>query len=296
MPPIVQDDLFALRIEFQRDSRDPSRVFRSMTALIEAFAALDRELVQSIDVHVEPIVLLEDIEASSLKVWLKTVLEAVDDTGLKEGSWRKVVGAFLHKAKYRIIDWTQGKTSITDRSDIQQLEAELLRSAEETDIRRLPAYMPVPSDRLLRSLQAINNSLAQLSNADKAELQTPEGTVPFNMGFAITPTSLRDLIVKESLSNEQTLIIKVKKPDYLGASMWEFRYGQHAIEAKIVDVEWLRKFQNREIDVRPQDALRATVNVVTYYGYDGEVVDTDYQIFRVLQVIPAENAEQGRLL
>jgi hypothetical protein len=296
MAPSVADDLFALRIDFQKDSPDPSRVFRSMTALIEAFTNLDRELVRSIDVHVEPIVLLEDIEASSLKVWLRTMLEAVDDTGLKQGDWKKVVGTFLHNAKYRIIDWTKGRTSVTNRSDIQQLEMELLRSAEETDIKRLPSYMPIPSDRLLISLQAINHSLSQLSSSDKAELQTADGTVPFNMSFSITPASFRELVVKESLENEQTLILKVKKPDYLGTSMLEFRYEHRSIEGKILDIDWLKKFQNREIDVRPQDALRAKVNVIAHYGYDREVVGTDYQILRVLEVIPLENPQQGNLL
>src|SRR5579862_6585978 len=291
----IGENVYALKIDFQRDSPDPSRVFRSMTALIEAFTSLDRELVQSIDVHIEPIVLLEDIEASSLKAWLRTIVEAVDDTGLKQGDWKKVVGEFLYKAKYRIIDWTKGKTSITDRSDIQQLESELLHSAEETNVKMLPAYMPIPADRLLKSIQSINYALAELSKQDKAELQTPDGIVPFNMSFEITPSSFRELIVKESLANEQTLILKVKKPDYLGSSMWEFRYGSHSIEAKVLDVLWLRKFQCREIDVRPQDALRARVNAIAHYGYDGEVVGMDYQVLEVLEMLPANEPEQGNL-
>lgn len=296
MATILRGDLYALRINFKRDTPDPSRVFRAMTELIESFTNLDKELVQSIDIHVEPVILLEDIEASSLKVWLRTVLQAVDDSGLKQGDWKKVVGEFLYKSKYRIIDWTNGKTSITNRADVQQLEAELLRSAQETDVKRLPYYMPISTDGLLRSIQSINRSLAQLSKEDSVELQTPIGSVPFNMDFAITPASLRELLVKESLTNEETAILKVKKPDYLGESMWEFRYQQRSIVAKILDVDWLRDFQDRKTDVRPQDALRVQIRVIVHYGFNGEVVDIDYFILKVIEVIPAENHEQRRLL
>ena len=296
MATILRGDLYALKINFKRDTPDPSRVFRAMTELIESFTNLDKELVQSIDIHVEPVILLEDIEASSLKVWLRTALQAVDDTGLKQGDWKKVVGEFLYKSKYRIIDWTNGKTSITNRADVQQLEAELLRSAEETDVKRLASYMPISTDGLLRSIQSINRSLAQLSKEDSVELQTPIGSVPFNMDFVITPASLRELLVKESLTNEETAILKVKKPDYLGESMWEFRYQQRSIVAKILDLDWLRDFQDRKTDVRPQDALRVQIRVVVHYGFSGEVVDIDYFILKVIEVIPGENHEQRRLL
>jgi len=58
LAPTADGDLYALTIEFKRDSPDPSRVFRAMTQLIEAFKNVDRELVHSIDVHVEPVALL----------------------------------------------------------------------------------------------------------------------------------------------------------------------------------------------------------------------------------------------
>ncbi len=239
--------------------------------------------MHSIDVHVEPVALLEDIEAGSLKVWLRTILEAVDDTGLKQGEWKKVVGSFLWKAKYRMIDWTRDKTVITNRSDVKQLEMELLVLAQETDIKRIPTYAPVPADRLLGGIYSISAALNELSKDDEAELTTPDGTIPFNMSFSITPGSIRELLVKESISNENTLILKVKKPDYLGESMWEFKYEGRSITAKILDVGWLTKFQQRAIDVRPQDALRAKARVVAQYSYEGEVIATDYFILEVLE-------------
>jgi len=68
--------------------------------------------------------------------------------------------------------------------------------------------------------------------------------------------------------------------------MWEFRFQERPMEAKILDVEWLRKFQQRTADVRPGDALRARVKSKVSYGYDGEVVSVKHSITHVIEVIP----------
>ena len=292
MPATGESDLYAITIDFKKDSTDPARVFRAMTDLIEAFKALDLELVHSIDIHVEPVALLEDVEAGSLRAWLKTILQATDDTGLKEGDWKKVVGVFLYKAKYRIISWTEGKTSIVNRADVKQLENELLALSEETNVKRIPTYAPIPPAQLLNGVHRITYSLAQLSKEDRASLTTPDGTIPFNMAFSVTPNQIRDLLVRETITNENVLILKVKKPDYLGESMWEFKHDGHSRLVKILDTRWLAKFQSREIDVRPQDSLRARVRVTAHYSSDGDVIDTDYVVLEVLEVIPSDPPSQ----
>src|SRR5438132_12178963 len=96
---------FALEIDFLPSSPDPARVFRSMTQLIDTFQRFDRELVQTIDLHIEPVMLLEDVEAGSVKSWLRAVLNATDDTGLQELNWRRIVGGYLVSAKYLLVDF-----------------------------------------------------------------------------------------------------------------------------------------------------------------------------------------------
>ena len=46
---------FGVEISFRPDSPDPARVFRCMLSLIGAFEFLDRQLVRSIDVKIEPV-------------------------------------------------------------------------------------------------------------------------------------------------------------------------------------------------------------------------------------------------
>ena len=71
---MVNKDLtadFCITIDFKKESEAPSRIFRSLSHLIDSFHSFDLDLLQSIDAKIEPIILLEDIETGSIKTWLK---------------------------------------------------------------------------------------------------------------------------------------------------------------------------------------------------------------------------------
>jgi hypothetical protein len=91
----------------------------------------------------------------------------------------------------------------------------------------------------------------------------------FNLTLNISPQSLDGLLVREKISSEQVLILKIKKPDYLGQSKWELQFDDRIREAKILDDVWLRKFQSRDEDVRPGDAIKGLVRVEVSYGFGG---------------------------
>ncbi|MDZ4164674.1 MAG: hypothetical protein U1C55_06065, partial [Smithellaceae bacterium] len=113
---------YCIEIRFEKGSRDPARVFRAMQEMIETFHEFDRSLIRAIDSNIEPILILEDIEAGSIKSWLSTILEAVDDDALKNIDWKPAVGKYLVKAKYLAVDFLNGRTHITDASEVKQLE------------------------------------------------------------------------------------------------------------------------------------------------------------------------------
>ena len=81
------------------------------------------------------------------------------------------------------------------------------------------------------------------------------------------------------------MILAVKRPDYLGDTKWDLRHGKRSISAKIEDTAWLRRFQAREVDVRPGDALRCEVKIEHLYGHDNELLTERYTIVRVVEVL-----------
>lgn len=283
---------FCIEIDFQKGSESPSRVFRTMTELIETFQDIDNDLVQSIDEKLEPVIIIEDIEVGSLKTWLSSRIRDIDDEALKELDWKPIVGSYLVKGKYIILDFISGKTEITSREQVEQLESDLHNLAESTNVKQIPSYGPIHSQKLLSDMEKITSSLSHLNEKDKAKYITSEKVVEMNAKFKIVPEKIEELLTEEEIKSTASMILKVKKPDYLGESQWEFRHEKKSILAKILDAGWLKSFQKRKYDVRPGDSLRATVETIVKYGYDKEVVGIHRNILKVNEILPSSQSMQ----
>jgi hypothetical protein len=286
---------YCIEIEFKKDSERPSRVFRTMYELIETFQGIDRSFVQSIDNKIETVLLLEDIEAGSVRSWLRNVLMAIEDDALKTIDWKKAVGKYLIEAKYYLVDFLSERTAIGGIGEVKQLEAKIQKLAEETDVKWIPAYKPVPKREILEAIQGISTNLSHLTREDKATYITQEGKVPFNLQFSVAPESIEELLLEETITSKNEMILKVKKPDYLGDSMWEFRHGGRIITAKILHKEWLKDFQERKYPIQPGDSLRAIVQTNHKYDSDGELLVTNYELIEIVEVMPLSKNEQTAL-
>jgi len=166
--------------------------------------------------------------------------------------------------------------------------------AEKTEVRWLPDYTPIPPRQLLEGMQKISQSLSYLTEGDRAKYITPnEPEAEFNLTFNIAPENIEELLAKETITAESEMILKVKKPDYLGESMWDMRHGTSIIQVRILEGDWLDKFQSRRIDIRPGDSIRAKVRTSHRYDFDGELISTYYDAVEILEVIHAPNHEQS---
>ena len=287
--------MFCVEIDYERGSESPSRVFRAMTDLIETFEAFDKDLVRSVDPSIETVALIENIEAGSIRAWLANALRISDDDALKNLDWKPQVGKYLVKAKYLAIKYLEGKTEILSKEEVDQLESDILKVAVETDVAHIPAYTAPNRRRLLLHIEKLSASLTYLHREDRAYYETPEEKIEMNKEFSIVPETIDQLLTRETLSSSQTMILKVKKPDYLGESRWDLRHGTRVISVKIRDQEWLDRFQSRKIDVRPGDSLRAQVEIKVMYGYDNEVVNTQYEVMKVIEILRTTIPEQLKL-
>ena len=287
---------FDIRIEFARGEGDPTRVFRSMAGLIDAFQRIDSHLAPMLGASVRTSLVLQDIEAASLKSRLRTVIEAIPDEPLKQGEIKKLVGHFLLQGKHKILDWCGGRTEISNREEVKLLEADLTKLAHDTDIKLLPAYAPIDTPALLSDISAVNDAMSPLEKRDQATFASLEGRSTFNPELVVSGGVIREIVTKERLENTGDRILKVKKPDYLGSSKWTFKYGMLTIEAKICDEAWLDRFQKGQVDLGPGDSLRVTLYEEVSYGYDNEVVHTEYEVRKVDGVVKGPKGSQIDLI
>lgn len=300
MPPTLAEapeSAFAITVDFVRGKGDPSRPFRTMVDLVEAFARFDRDLLKSIDVTIEPVLLLENVESGSIKSWFISLLRSSDDSALKSGDWKRVVGEYAVKGKYALIKMLEGAQSITDPNLLDAIQAELLLEAKRTDIRGLSGYVPMSRTRLAAHIVDLTASLGYLDEQDSATFESrAERPIPFNRMLRINESEMTQLLAVRTLTNVSELILKVKKPNYLGSSMWEFHYDGHSIEARIQDANWLEKFHNGGAGLLPRGALRASVRVEVSYDDQSESLPPKYTILEVLEVIPPPPHREQLLL
>lgn len=283
----TQSDSYEVKIAFTRQSENPSRIFKSMGELIDAFSRIDQDLLYTFDARIDTTLLLDDIEKSSLKSILRTTLKAVDDEALKDGDWKKVVGRFLLQGKYRLLQFLEDKKEITDRGQVLELEQELTRLAEITDVKRIPSYSPIPIRVLLYDIGHITGALDYLAPGDSSFYIFGQSQVRLNQDFIFNREAVEDLLTKETKVSREDISVQVKKPDYLGASMWDIKFREHVVPAKIDDRVWLERFQNRVEDVRPGDGLLVTLETQISYGFQNEEVAIHYRVLKIHKIVPA---------
>jgi hypothetical protein len=265
-----------------------------MAELIEAFRAIDRDLARAVSVAVHAEVLLERVEAGSVKAFIRTLLQHVDDEALKNLEWKPLVGVYLVRAKHAILRWLDGRDKIGSRAEVVELQQEIAELAPVVPQELLPAGT-VPLDRLLEDMQLISIAVAELRPEDSAALVSVVDVTPIEKRIRITSEDIAQLLTQETISSETIMTLLVKKPDYLGNSKWEFKHGDHALDARIADLDWLARFQSGEVDLKPGDALQAIVRTEVAVGFEGNNVDTRHEVLKVLAVVPGTTSEQDTL-
>jgi hypothetical protein len=285
-PLAPYDVAFGIEIEFKPNSPDPARVYRAMTELIEACQLTDIDLAGTISPNIKPVLFLEDIRIGSLTTFLRAGLESVDDDALKGLEWRRLVGAYLVKGKRVMIDYLRGRETIQNSEEIYNLQAVIADAARETGALEVPGYRALPVAKVAECVRLLSDGTAPLGPDDRAKYLSPDGVVEINRSFRVTPETIEELLTERTIVNPRDMILKVKKPDFLGDSMWDFRFEGKKFSAKVIDSEWLSRFHRGAVTLRPGDALDVAAEETVRYGYDQEVIATHYKIVEVRDVIP----------
>lgn len=276
---------FALKIDFEKDSKDPARVFRCMSGMIQAFTEFDLHVSKTIDVESSPILLLQDIETGSLVTWLKNSLKGIPDDALKEMEMKKIFGHFLFQSRNAFVEWLERRETISSRGEIQELQEVILENAEQSNLNRIPAYSPPTAQQILSSASSLKKAMDNLSKNDRSVFISDSTEKRINQKFQISEETIRELLTLREIKQTYEAILLVKKPDYIGKSKWIFRYKGHQMEAKIIHEEWVIEFQKQEEKVLPGDSIRAKLETTISYGFEGEVVSEAYEVVEVLEVI-----------
>jgi hypothetical protein len=282
---------FAFTITFERGLGDPRRVFEAASALIAGFEELDEAVADSVDAKLNTAMVLEDVEAGSIKVWLRTIVESIGDEGLKDGEFKKAIGPALVRAKYAVLKFLDDEKGEAPQR-IDELRDNLRSIAADTDVRHLPDYAPIHQGKLIGSLEKIQDAKRTLGPKDKLSIEAEGKVYEVDLTKTWSPATTVPVTPVTETNSEMEMFLTIRKPDLLGGTMWQFRHGKFSINAPILDEKWLQNLHDKKIALHSGDALRCKVRFTYVYDDAGDLVDQKTEILRVLGTTGSGKGEQ----
>jgi hypothetical protein len=292
MPPPNAD--FSFRIAFKKGQGNPRRIFDAAGELIDGFGQLDEAVARSVDVKLQPLMILEDIKAGSIRVFLSSILKKIDDEGLRQGEIKKAIGPALVDAKYAAIGWLDRDQESATRGAVELRET-LRALAATSDLRQLGDYAPIHEAKLIAALDSIQNAKRILGPKDRLMLEAP-GHAPYKVDLTKTWDPAEVIPIPTTTTekhSEGEIILTIRKPDMVGQSKWQFTRGKFPVFAKITDENWLSQFHGRKVvGLHSGDAMRCKVRFIYIFDDKGTMIEEQIEITKVIEIIEGSGGDQ----
>jgi hypothetical protein len=289
-----QDDTetFCLTVGFDQGVVTPHKLFQSIADMIQELQKMDKALLDCIDSELEPVFILDEVEKGSLKLWLRQLIKHIPDEALMDLDIKKVLGSYLVRGKHKILEKLGKSREITTSEQVQPLIQEIHLLAAQYHVHLLGVEREIDAAALLTTMDAISKIAGDLPPGSNFTYDVANDSLKIGKNFRVPQNYISEILEHNQITNTLDMIIKVKKPDYLGNSRWIFRYNNRQIICDLEDKEWLAQFHARKVDVRPGDSLKVKMEISASYDKNNEVIAEKYIIKEVLEVIGATYPEQ----
>lgn len=276
---------FEIKLEFDKNTENPSRLFRSFAEIIEDIRYLDTVLAKCINTSVSTKIFLNDIEKGSLiaKLWDELIIN--EDNKLDDIKETEKISKFIDKSRSKSLEFLQNKKSSVE--DLEQLSERIEEIAKDEDLVNTFNYGKLDLLELAKSLNNISETTEKLTDNEKITFtnSNDDSEELTNNTAKIDIDDVEKALTTEEVNNESVAYYKIKKPDFLGDSQWEFKHGNKSLKIKITDDIWLEKFKNGQEIVVPGDSLKVKVKQNFKYNRNGYLISEKTEIIQVLGII-----------
>ncbi|WP_068475110.1 hypothetical protein [Saccharicrinis aurantiacus] len=276
---------FEIRLDFKRETVDPSRLFISFAEIIEGLKGLDHLISESVNSKIKSNIILDDIEKGSLIGKFYDRLIVSEEGAIDDAHNEEKIEEFVENSRAESLKFLADEKSSVEDLDI--LKTRIEEIAEETEIAKTFNYSKPDILKLAKVINNINDSTEKLSQHESYELKSNRNEVKgIKTGTPkIDIEAVEDSLTEDKIINDSTLFYLIKKPDFLGDSAWGFKLGKKAISVKILDEKWIKKFHAGQIVVVPGDSLKVLVRQTSKYNRNRYLISEKLEILEVLDVI-----------
>lgn len=276
---------FELKLEFNKDTEDPSRLFRSFADLIDSIKELDTTLAKTINTSISSKIYLNDIEKGSLigKLWNHLIIN--DDNKLDDNKiTKKTINDFIDESRSKSIEFIEsGKSEV---EDLKGLAKNIDEIANEKGIKDTFNYAEPSILDLAKNLNEINDAVSKLGDDEKFIIKNSKNkTEEISKGTEkINLEDVENALTTEEIKSENIVYYKIRRPDFLGDSQWDFKHGNKPLKVKILHEEWLDDFQKGKVIVVPGDSLKVKIRQNFKYNKNGYLISEKTEIIEVLEI------------
>lgn len=280
---------FEILVQFEKTKDHPELVFDSISKLITSFQRIDTISARIINQEIKLSFALEKVESGSIRVKLARFLKSMDDRDIEDLNYKRIVGKALNACRKKAIALLE--KPITPEL-VADTEETFIKEAEKITGKTLirPSF---PKEELLYAVEDVWEAVNSLSEGDAIYCVQDEEEIELKP--VSTVYQIENIETRGTRTKQERMILKIKKPDFLGNSKWEFKYENETIRANISDENWLEAFRNKTVKVGPGDALSVIWEYQIEHQQNKPVVVQNYNIIKILEVIRGEYHEQQKL-
>ncbi len=279
---------YLLKIDYDINEENPSRIFRSMAEMIESFNSVDLMLAQTIDIEIFIKQYLEKINVGSLETWLRDLICPPVQKKIKKIEYNiENIENYFNKSKKEIIEVLDKNVNIREIKVINNLRDKITQIALDNNINDNFTYSSPDRFYLSKNIEKISKSVKLLNKKDNAyyKIQRDDTFSEINKFSTIDIDNVSSQIIDDEISTQKEVLLKIKQLDVLGDSQWIFKHNNKTITAKILDLKWLKKLHEGEIKIGSGDKIKAIIKMIEKYDKNGKPIIKHCEIIEILEFI-----------
>jgi hypothetical protein len=283
--------IYEVRLNYEQGKSDPFIAFSAYAEIVKSFKQIDNLIGKSINSDTNCKLTLEDVIPGSIISKIKAWLECTEDSLVQSSMPDKQnLQDFVDEGAKVFIE-SLNETKIESGEQINDIQNKIKKLAVDNKISNILTYIPPSPKMILNVADGFAKSVKKISENESIQYHCNNDIIPIQKSIEVYFDKIQEEFVNQTLVSEGEMILKIKKPDLLGNTLWTFKHDK-PIQAHIEDVEWLNNFLNAEIPLFSGDSLHANVKTITKYDSDGNLIKQEYIVTKITEKISGDQNGQ----
>lgn len=276
---------YEIRLDFERETENPSRLFRAFAEMIEGVNDLNYFIAQTVNTSIKSKIVLDDIEKGSIIGKLYNELVFGEEGKIDNSPEEEKIESYVEESRAETLKFISDSKSSVE--DLELLKDRITKIAKEKELTDTFNFDEPDLLKLAKSINDINDSTKNLNDKESFEVKSEHREIKdIKPGTKkIDIDAVEEALTENEIENESEMIYLIKKPDFLGDSAWSFKHGRKAISIKILHEDWLEEFHSGKIVVLPGDSLKVIVKQTSKYNKNGYLISDKFEIIEVIDII-----------